>query len=120
MGSIGDTGTTFVSRSQRNKIHRDIVTLQKWKEQLFNSLVVSNTQYIAVIDCHVIQCDEPYNLQQGDLLELPSVVLHHVISYLTDPCDLLNFGLTHPLVNILWIHTRTRAHARTHTHTHTH
>ena len=106
MGSIGDTGTTFVSRSQRNKIHRDIVTLQKWKEQLFNSLVVSNTQYIAVIDCHVIQCDEPYDLQQ-DLLELPSVVLHHVISYLTDPRDLLNLGLTHPLVNILWIHTLT-------------
>lgn len=75
-------GTTFVCQSQRNKIHRDIVTLQKWKEQLFNSLV----------------CDEPYDLQQGDLLELPSVVLHHVISYLTDPRDLLNFGLTHPLL----------------------
>ena len=62
---------------------------------------MSNTQYsraVCVIVCHVIQHDESHDSQQGGLLELPSVTLHHVISYLTDPQDLLNFGLTHPLV----------------------
>jgi len=46
----------------------------------------------------VIQHDISHDPQQGGLLDLPSVVLGHVISYLTDPRDLLNFGQTHPLV----------------------
>ena len=70
--------------------------------------LVSDTQCIwavCVIDLyHVIQHDESHDSQQGGLLELPSVTLHHVISYLTDPHDLLNFGLAHPLVLfVLWM-----------------
>ena len=49
-----------------------------------------------VITHHVIQHDVSHDPQQGGLLDLPSVTLHHVISYLTDPHDLLNLGLTHP------------------------
>ena len=51
-----------------------------------------------VITHHVIQHDISDDSRQGGLLDLPSVVLHHLISYLIDPQDLLNFGLTHPLV----------------------
>ena len=47
---------------------------------------------------HVIQHDISHDPWEGGLLDLPSVILDHVISYLTDPHDLLNFGLTHPLV----------------------
>lgn len=53
-----------------------------------------------MIICHVIQHDVSHDPEQEGLLDLPSVILHHVISYLTDPHDLLNFGLAHPLVCI--------------------
>ena len=65
------------------------------------ALFFSECAYIIVdyvIIYHVIQHDISHDPQQGGLLDLPSVVLDHVISYLTDPHDLLNFGLTHPLV----------------------
>ena len=97
--TAGDTGSTSISQFRQNKIDTDIATLQKWKEQLHISLVSRLTQYCKhEIISHVIQHDVSHDPQQGGLLDLPSVILDHVISYLTDPHDLLNFGLTHPLV----------------------
>lgn len=79
----GDIGTRFVSQSQWNKTDTNIAMLQKWKQQLHDSL-------------HEVSHDPGF-------LELPSVILRHVISYLTDPHDLLNFGLAHPLVLVKWV-----------------
>ena len=66
--------------------------LGKWLTRLFTSVIILPAG-------HVIQHNVSHDPQQGGLLDLPSVILNHMISYLTDPSDLLNFGLTHPLVD---------------------
>ncbi|XP_065889772.1 F-box only protein 32-like [Dysidea avara] len=76
-----DSGVIVHNSAYLNKIDVHIKTLHKWKEQLHTSL-------------HDVSHDSRH-----ELLDLPSVVLHHVISYLTDPIDVLNLGLAHSMLH---------------------